>query len=186
MFNFTTTTITTRRGPRRIVVVCPTDQVLVGRARLELIRGGHQHPQTLAQVDASIVEFVRSQGESIDVVMMRCEHESGSWGTDPSLDPAASQALVEFLLDSQCMLYRELFDLGVKLFIHVETQPHDVQLFRAEMTSRAENDPTGRTKRLRQRVAFFSLGYARALERVGDILPSIESQVAMRETESWN
>lgn len=173
MFEFTTHTVATRRGPRHVVEMRPTQTCVLGRARLEFMRRETHGSGRPSHVERELRAFVRDSPVSVSAVVMRCRTDEGSWGTDPSLAEAEGRELVDRLLEIQLPLYRELLEQGVKLIVHVETAAHDVAMFRAALEVAAAE---AGTSLIRQRVVYFTSSFDSAMTTLADLLPGIESR----------
>jgi len=99
-------------GKRRALVVTPAEKIRVGRGRLGLEELAANEP---SPVDGEIIRRVATWPRPIDVVLLRSwgGDENRSWGFDPQLDDAQTDALGYRLMQGQLAFFRQVIGLGV-------------------------------------------------------------------------
>lgn len=103
--------IATAGGTRRTLVVTPAERIRVGAARL--VDGTTTGAPSA--IDDAIVRRIADWPRPADVVLLRSwgGDEERSWGFDPSLDDAQTDALGYRLMLGQLAFYRQVLRLGV-------------------------------------------------------------------------
>lgn len=99
-------------GKRRALVVTPAQKIRVGQARLG---ADPSHANEPSAIDGEIVKQVASWPQPVDVVLLRSwgGDENRSWGFDPSLGDAETDALGYRIMQGQLAFYRQVISLGV-------------------------------------------------------------------------
>lgn len=182
--------IETRRGPRKAMVVTPTEHVRVGRERLENPRG-----REMSDVDRQLLEQMQRREGRVTAVIFRGrdDHGAGSWGFDPSLDAHESDALALELLRGMVLVYRSFVESGVCVHAHADWGPAEARAFRVanaslvgelgEQLARGGLRPVQRREAevelwtLRNLTFFFTLGYRTLVRSVlPEKLPMLEQR----------
>lgn len=104
--------VATPSGSRRALVVTPAQKIRVGAKRL----GDDLSTVTVpSPLDEQIVRRAASWPRPIDVVLLRSwgGNEDHSWGFDPSLGDAETDALGYRIMQGQLAFYRQVMALGI-------------------------------------------------------------------------
>jgi len=148
--------VATSSGNRRALVVTPAEKIRVGWARLGMADAEAGVPSL---IDGEIVRRVASWPRPIDVVLLRSwgGDESRSWGFDPALGDAETDALGYRLMQGQLAFYRQVIALGIFALVATDLSAREFDaLVRAtvrlgrELGARAkqgDGDPTLATDR---------------------------------------
>ena len=105
-------------GSRPVLVVSPTEEVLIERERLEHMESGLDPNE----IDSQIVELVKRQRAGDSVLLFRSANEErgARWGHSPELSEDESRRLGYQLVRAQLATYRRLAELGVFALLSIE------------------------------------------------------------------
>lgn len=183
---FSDAVIESHKGPRRALVITPTQVHRVGRETLERLRAsGDEGP-----IERSIVDYMERASEPYPFTIFRGQDEDGtvSWGLEEGLDQHEAHELARRLILSHLATHRCLLRAGTYVMVHTDFDSRDALVFRRASEELAEErartlaettEPTAEAQAdlwiLRHYNFYFSLGYEKVLANVlPDRVPLIE------------
>lgn len=134
----TTQAIETPSGERTALVITPADAILVASdAGLDVT------PGVMTETDHAIAQAARDAAErgnpTVCIFRARDPDGAGSYAFDPSMDEETAATLASRMLAGQVLVYREMLQLGICLFLHTDLGPVEAQAFRVAVARRVED-----------------------------------------------
>ena len=112
----------------RALVVTAGVPVILGREKLEALR----ESTDMGDIDRMIVERVRFADPPFDLIIFRSKSEGdGCWTLSPDLSREELEEMGYLLSKAQAPTYRRFLAAGMLAIIHVESDPHVVDAFKA-------------------------------------------------------
>lgn len=117
-FRFDLATVSTKSGPRRVLVASPVGPALLGADRLAQMRDGSR----VSDTDDAIVRAAQQQAGPVAAVVVRGQGKTTSdrWGFAEGLSREERTEFAYYLLRSHLALFRRLAEHGVVLLLAVE------------------------------------------------------------------
>jgi hypothetical protein len=112
---------------RRIVLVVPTEPMLIGADRLERVQSGDEY----SDVDMTVVETTAEWGKQVDAVIFDADADpTRSWRFSEDLDETQQRELGYVMVKAQLTLYRGLVNAGVYSLTGVGLPEREYNAFR--------------------------------------------------------
>ncbi len=133
----TTQAIATPSGERTALVLTPADAIVVpATAGLDI------RPGVMTETDHAIAQAARDAATrgnpTVCIFRARDPEGGGSYAFDPNMSEETATGLASRMLAGQVLVYREMLQLGICLFLHTDLGPVEAQAYRTAVDRRVE------------------------------------------------